>query len=86
MRQISIICCIYQNARLSVINIIVLNYILYHNKNNDYDWKKLAIINPILYRSLVSCITTKEVCNKIIDIFKTNNTNINNILCKSIPI
>ncbi|MBD5807451.1 hypothetical protein DTK66_10200 [Lactobacillus sp. M31] len=59
---------------------------LYLNKNGEYDWRKLQIVNPYLYVSLVHLITQKDNWSKIQDRFKAFDDECGSeIICTSIP-
>ncbi len=59
-----------------------VNYKLFHNKDGHYSWRKLQLINPVVYVSLVNEITNNW--DKIIQRFKTFKSE--HIQCLSIPI
>ena len=59
---------------------------LYLNKNGEYDWRKLQIVNPYLYVSLVHLITQKDNWSKIQNRFKEFDDECGSeIICTSIP-
>lgn len=62
-----------------------INYILFNNKDGDYDWRPYQIINPVMYISLVNEITKKENWDKILERFKEIDSK-SYIKCESIPI
>ncbi|EJO7160397.1 RNA-directed DNA polymerase, partial [Staphylococcus pseudintermedius] len=55
---------------------------IYANKDGEFDWRPLEIINPYLYVYLVRYITQKEVWKEILKCFKEND----NIKVASIPV
>ncbi len=63
------------------------NYTIYANKDGKYDWRKLDIINPFLYVTLVSEITNKESWDAIVERFKLLSSKCaNKIISTSIPV
>lgn len=62
-----------------------INYDIIINKNGEYDWRKLTIINPILYVNLVNCICNADAWEKICNRFKEFRSD-NRIVCSSIPV
>ncbi len=62
-----------------------VNYHLLCNKNSKYEWRKLQLINPALYVSLVNAITTKESWGKIKCSFKLFSAD-KKIHCASKPV
>ena len=64
-----------------------VNHEIYTNKDGRYAWRKLQIINPVLYVDLISCITTEKNWNDITTRIKKLRDSCNErILCVSIPI
>ena len=61
-----------------------LNHRLLSNKDGEYSWRPLEIINPILYVKLVKLITTKGNWKNILERFTTLRQN-DKIRCLSIP-
>ena len=61
------------------------NYHIFCNKNSKYEWRKLQLINPVLYVSLVNAITTKKSWTKIKNRFKLFSEN-KKINCASLPV
>ena len=59
-----------------------VNYSLYIKKNNS-EYRKLQLINPFLYVSLINLITEKENWQQIQNLF---NKKVDRIKCESIPI
>lgn len=70
-----------QNKPNTVDNV---NYDIVINKNNKYAWRKLTILNPILYVDLVNCICDEEHWSFLQSTFKQFKQN-TNILCSSVP-
>lgn len=62
-----------------------VNYILYNNKDGNYDWRPFQIINPVIYVSLVHILSKKDNWNKILERFKEMDRN-SVIKCESIPV
>lgn len=63
-----------------------ININLYLNKDGEYDWRKLQIINPYLYVSLVHLITKKENWNILQERFQTiEDECCPSITCSSMP-
>ena len=62
-----------------------VNYDIVINKNSRYAWRKLTMINPILYVDLVNCICSEANWTFLQDKFKKFQKN-KNIQCSSIPI
>jgi hypothetical protein len=60
------------------------NYTLYNNKDGQFAWRPLQLINPVLYVSLVHKITITENWTIIIDRFKEFSAN-PKIECCSMP-
>ncbi|MBO4480871.1 MAG: RNA-directed DNA polymerase [Alphaproteobacteria bacterium] len=73
---------IYDRKPQDVSNI---NYEIIINKNGEYDWRKLTIINPVLYVNLVNCICSVDAWEKICDRFKEFKAD-DHIVCSSIPV
>jgi len=62
-----------------------VNYDIITNKNGEYDWRKLTIINPILYVKLVNCVCNVESWAAICNRFKEFRAD-DHIVCSSIPV
>ncbi len=62
-----------------------VNYHFLCHKNSKYDWRKLQLINPALYVSLVNAITTEESWKTLIESFTFFSKN-ENICCFSKPV
>lgn len=62
-----------------------VNHLLFSNKDGKYAWRKLQIINPVLYVALVHKITQKENWELIIKRIKGLHTN-PTIKCTSMPV
>lgn len=62
-----------------------VNHIIYSYKDNKYGWRKLELINPYLYVSLVNLITEKDsweyICKRLKKLQKNKS-----ILCMSMPV
>lgn len=64
-----------------------LNYSIYTNKDGKYAWRKLQILNPVLYVDLIRYITSNTHWVKIKQrIKKLQNLCNKNIICASIPV
>lgn len=64
-----------------------VNYSIYVNKDGNYAWRKLQIINPILYVDLINLIVKTENWNEIKSRFhKLQRFCKNKIICTSIPV
>ena len=62
-----------------------INYILYSNKDGNYDWRPFQIINPVIYISLINILSEKDNWNEILKRFKEiDKTSV--IKCESIPV
>lgn len=61
------------------------NYDIITNKNTEYDWRKLTVINPLLYVNLVNCICNDKAWGEICERFKTFRAD-EHIVCSSIPV
>lgn len=61
-----------------------LNHRFLMNKNGEYSWRPLEIINPVLYTLLVWKITTDDNWRKILERFKKLQQN-DKIRCLSLP-
>ena len=59
------------------------NYKIYKNKNGNYSWRKIQLIHPVIYVSLVNEITEKW--DFILERFKKFNK-VEKIECLSIPV
>ena len=59
-----------------------LNYSIFSNKDGQYAWRKLELIHPIIYYSLVNLITKEE--NRTLIQQKISETT-NFIICESLP-
>ena len=62
-----------------------VNYNIHYNKDGNYDWRSLQLINPVLYISLVNILSKKDNWNEILERFKEIDK-ISVIKCESIPI
>lgn len=62
-----------------------INYILFNNKDGDYDWRPYQIINPVMYISLINVITKEKNWNEILERFKVIDM-ISYVKCESIPV
>lgn len=62
-----------------------VNHLLYNNKDGQYAWRPLQLINPALYVDLVNQITTEDNWVLIINRFKQFK-NENTVECLSIPV
>src|SRR5699024_7477946 len=62
-----------------------LNYSLIMNKDNNYSWRPLTLIHPILYVDLVNHITKKDNWEELQDRFLEFRKD-DRIKCYSIPI
>jgi hypothetical protein len=62
-----------------------IDYKIYSNKDGRYAWRKLELINPYLYVSLVNLITESGAWKEICDRFKSLKVN-GAVTCVSIPI
>jgi RNA-directed DNA polymerase len=62
-----------------------INYTIFNNKDGKYAWRPFQLIHPVLYVSLVRCITEKEnwklICHKFRE-FRKNQK----IHCQSLPV
>lgn len=67
------------------INLENVNYILLGNKDGRFSWRPFEIINPVIYTSLVTLLTTESNWDLIINHFKDSKLT-RNIICKSIPV
>jgi len=63
-----------------------VNYILFDNKNEKCSWRKLQIINPVLYVYLVQQITKEKNWSLITSRLQELNNETNKITCASIPV
>ncbi len=64
-----------------------VNFSIYTNKDGNYSWRKLQIINPILYVDLIYCIIEKRNWHIIVNRFNKLQMFCNEkILCTSIPV
>ena len=61
-----------------------VNYNILNNKDGKYAWRPFQLINPVIYVSLVDCITKKENWNIIKERFTAFQSN-KNIECYSLP-
>lgn len=61
-----------------------LNHRFLMNKNGEYSWRPLEIINPVLYTELVWKITTDDNWQQILERFKKLQQN-DKIRCLSLP-
>lgn len=63
------------------------NYIFYRNKDNKYSWRKLQLINPYIYVSLVRYITKEEnwgfICNRINTMRKNKRIKVHSDIVKT---
>lgn len=62
-----------------------VNYVLFHNKDWEYSWRKMELINPVLYIALIHQITKRRRWNELrkrFNFFKKYNL----IKCVSIPV
>lgn len=62
-----------------------VNYKIYNNKDGNFAWRRLELLNPVLYVDLVNYLTKNEVWQFIVNKFKEFQQN-TNIICASIPI
>lgn len=62
-----------------------VNYLLYNNKDGQYAWRPLQIINPALYVCLVHKLTTPENWEVILNRFNQFSSE-SNVECLSIPV
>jgi len=62
-----------------------VNYTIVSNKDGQYAWRPLSLINPIAYVQLVKLITTESNWKSITDKFRTFQSN-PKIVCTSIPV
>jgi hypothetical protein len=62
-----------------------VNYTVYGNKDGKYAWRKLELINPLIYVSLVNVITDKDNWEIIKKQLKNQKHN-KKIMCLSIPV
>ena len=62
-----------------------VNYDIVINKNNNYSWRKLTAVNPILYVDLVNCICSEENWLFLQNKFREFRKN-PNICVSSIPV
>lgn len=62
-----------------------LNYDIFINKDGAYDWRKLTIINPILYVNIVNSICNESAWEFIRERFGSFRKN-TNIICSSLPV
>jgi Reverse transcriptase (RNA-dependent DNA polymerase) len=62
-----------------------VNHIIFGNKDGSYAWRKLELINPLLYISLVNTLCTKDSWKIIKDRFKKLYSH-SSIQCASIPV
>lgn len=68
-------------------NIENTNYCIYTNKDGKYAWRKLQLINPVLYVDFVTYITEKDNWNYITNRIKTLYKSCNGkIICTSLPV
>ena len=64
-----------------------VNFSIYTNKDGNYAWRKLQIINPILYIDLIQFIVEEKNWKILVNRFKKLHNYCNKrILCTSIPI
>lgn len=64
-----------------------VNFVMYTNKDGNYDWRKFQLINPILYIDFIYCITDDKNWKIIVDRFnKLHNLCKKSIICTSIPV
>ena len=61
-----------------------VNYLLYHSKNGEYDWRPFQIINPVMYVSLINIICEENNWNEILIRFKAIDRK-SHVMCESIP-
>lgn len=61
------------------------NYDIITNKNTEYDWRKLTVINPVLYVNLVNCICNDKAWGEICERFKAFRAD-EHIVCSSVPV
>ena len=61
-----------------------VNYDIVINKDGAFDWRKLTIINPLLYVDLVNYICTEDVWESIKRAFQKFQSQ-PNIICASVP-
>ena len=62
-----------------------VNHLLFANKDGKLSWRPLQIIHPFLYVLLVKEITTEQNWNKLLERFKSFQSN-DKIKCCSIPV
>ena len=62
-----------------------VNYVLRHNKNWKYSWRKFELIHPFLYTALVALITEPENWKFLINRFNELK-NISKVKCFSVPV
>ncbi len=62
-----------------------VNYIIFGNKDGRYAWRKLELINPYIYISLVNTIIKEDAWSLILERFKQVNIT-DKITCASIPV
>lgn len=74
---------LYNKNRLK--NTKKVNHLLFANKDGKLSWRPLQIIHPFLYVLLVKEITTEQNWNKLLERFKTFQSN-DKIKCCSIPV
>lgn len=64
-----------------------INYAIYTNKDGKYAWRKLQIINPVLYVDLVRYVTSTDNWTLIKErIGKLRKSCMERIICVSIPV
>lgn len=61
-----------------------INYTILNNKNGKYAWRPFQLIHPVLYVSLVHCITEEKNWTLICEQFKAFRKN-ERICCLSLP-
>lgn len=62
-----------------------VNYELYSNKDGNFAWRPLQVINPVAYVYLVERITDKKEWREIVERMQTLQNNTDNVKCCSIP-
>lgn len=62
-----------------------VNHVLYNNKNGQYAWRPISLINPAVYVSLVNAITKEESWKHIVKKFKEYGES-SKIDCLSLPV
>ncbi len=66
-------------------NCAEVNYKIYNNKDGNFAWRCLELLNPVLYVDLVNYITQEDIWDFLIKRFHDFHQN-SKIICASIPV